>query len=195
MKYSGSFRVWHWLNALVIFGLLGTVFLRKTFLSYRVNSEILMTKLSEMGNDINIEDAKILAKAIRNPMWEWHIYLGYALVGLMLFRIYLFFKEGSKKELFKDLTTHQKMVKVIHTMFYVSLFFISISGLAIYFGKEVFDKELLSMIKESHEALFVFIMVFVLLHIGGVVVAEIKEKQNLISTMIHGKRIVENDNH
>ncbi len=45
MKFSLKFRLWHWLNTLVIFGLLGTVFLRKTFLSWRDNSEILMSKL------------------------------------------------------------------------------------------------------------------------------------------------------
>ena len=52
MKYTLAFRIWHWLNAIVVLGLLGTVFLRKTFLSWRTNSEILMTKLSEIGNGI-----------------------------------------------------------------------------------------------------------------------------------------------
>ena len=68
MKYTLKFRIWHWLNAIVILGLLGTVFLRKTFLSYKANAEILMSKLSAMGTDITIEDAKILAKAIRAGM-------------------------------------------------------------------------------------------------------------------------------
>jgi Ni,Fe-hydrogenase I cytochrome b subunit len=79
MKYSASFRLWHWLNAFVVLGLLGTVFLRKTFLSWRENSEILMSKLSEFGVEITVEQAKILAKAVRAGMWEWHIILGYGL--------------------------------------------------------------------------------------------------------------------
>ncbi len=65
MKYTLKFRVWHWLNAIVILGLLGTVFLRKTFLSYKTNAEILMSKLSDMGVDITIEDAKIVS----DPCW------------------------------------------------------------------------------------------------------------------------------
>ncbi|MDO8260706.1 MAG: cytochrome b/b6 domain-containing protein, partial [Candidatus Magasanikbacteria bacterium] len=91
MKYTLKFRIWHWLNAIVILGLLGTVFLRKTFLSYKANAEILMSKLSAMGTDIAVEDAKILAKAIRAGMWEWHIILGYALAFLVIYRIFLFF--------------------------------------------------------------------------------------------------------
>ncbi|MCK4974574.1 MAG: cytochrome b/b6 domain-containing protein, partial [Sulfurimonas sp.] len=72
MKYTLSFRIWHWLNAIVVLGLLGTFFLRKTFLSWRTNSEILMTELSEMGTEITAAQAKILAKAVRAGMWEWH---------------------------------------------------------------------------------------------------------------------------
>ena len=79
MKYSAHFRLWHWLNAFVVLGLLSTVLLRKTFLSWRTNSEIIMTKLSEAGTEITAEQAKLIAKAIRAGMWEWHIIFGYAL--------------------------------------------------------------------------------------------------------------------
>ena len=47
-KWRLDFRVWHWIHATVILGLLGTVFLRKTFLSWRTNSEILSQKLAEI---------------------------------------------------------------------------------------------------------------------------------------------------
>ena len=70
MKFTLKFRIWHWLNAFVVLGLLGTVFLRKTFLSWRTNSEILMSKLSEFSIVISEEQAKILAKAVRAGMWE-----------------------------------------------------------------------------------------------------------------------------
>ena len=33
-SYSLQLRVWHWLHAVVVLGLLGTFFLRKTFLSW-----------------------------------------------------------------------------------------------------------------------------------------------------------------
>ena len=46
-RFSLSLRIWHWLNAIVVLGLLGTFFLRKTFLSWRENSQIIMHKLAD----------------------------------------------------------------------------------------------------------------------------------------------------
>lgn len=188
MKYTLGFRIWHWLNAIVILGLIGTVFLRKTFLSYKANAEILMTKLSEMGTDITIDDAKILAKAIRNVMWEWHIILGYALAFLVLYRIYLFIADKSKKEEFGSLNLHKKAVKISYCVVYAAIFFMAISGLAIHFYEALgVSKEFAGTVKELHEAVFNVIMIFVPLHIAGVVVADAKDEHGIISTMINGK--------
>lgn len=188
MKYTLKFRIWHWLNAIVILGLLGTVFLRKTFLSYKANAEILMTKLSDMGTDITIEDAQILAKAIRNVMWEWHIILGYALAFLVLYRICLFFTDKSIKEKFGSLTLHKKAVKISYYVVYAALIFMAASGLVIHFYEALnMSKEFAHDIKELHELVYNVILIFVPLHIAGVVVADAKDEHGLISTMVNGK--------
>lgn len=188
MKYTLGFRIWHWLHAAVILGLLGTVFLRKTFLSYRANSEILMAKLSDMGTDITIDDAKILAKAIRDNMWEWHIILGYALAALVIYRIILFFVDKSKKETFSSLSLHKKAVKASYYILYATILFMTISGFVIYFYEDLgLVKEVAKQIKELHEAAYNIILVFVPLHIAGVIVADAKDEHGLISTMINGK--------
>lgn len=188
MKYSFGFRLWHWLNALVVLGILGTVFLRKTFLSWRDNSEILMSKLTEMGVAVTAEQTKILAKAIRDGMWEWHIILGYALAFLVLYRVYLYFTDKSEKESFSSLSLHKKGVKSLYYIFYATLFFMSISGLVIHFYQELqITKEIANEIKEIHEAVYNFILFFVPIHIAGVVIADNKDEKGLVSTMINGK--------
>lgn len=188
MKYTLSFRLWHWINALVILGLLGTVFLRKTFLSWRTNSEILMTKLAEFDINITNEQAKILAKSIREGMWEWHIILGYALAFLILYRIYLYFKDSSKQEKFASLSLHKKGVKSLYYLFYASLVFMSVSGFSIYFHDALsLSKEFTHTIKEVHELAFNLILVFVPLHIVGVVLAENRDEKGIISSMVNGK--------
>jgi len=188
MKYTLGFRVWHWLNAIVVFGLLGTVFLRKTFLSWRTNSEIIISQLSSFDIDITQEQAKILAKAIRVGMWEWHIILGYMLAGLILFRIYLFFKDNSKLDRFSDLDMHKKAVRALYILFYVVLFFMGVSGLVIHFYAELgILKERAHDIKEVHETIYPFIGVFVALHIAGVTIAENTKEKGIVSTMINGK--------
>ncbi|WP_373036253.1 cytochrome b/b6 domain-containing protein [Sulfurimonas sp.] len=188
MKYSISFRIWHWLNAIVVLGLLATVFLRKTFLSWRTNSEILMNKLFDMDIEISIEQAKVLAKAVRAGMWEWHIILGYALAFLILFRIFLFFKDSSKKEAFNSLTPHKKAVHISYYIVYATLLFMSVTGLVIHFYQDLgLLKDTAHDIKEIHELVYNVILYFVPLHIAGVIVAENQDEKGLISTMINGK--------
>lgn len=189
MKYTPLFRIWHWFNAIVVLGLLATVLLRKTFLSWRTNSEILMSKLSEIGVEITAEQAKMLAKAVRAGMWEWHIILGYALAFSILFRIYLYFKDNSVKESFNSLNTHKKGVKSLYYLLYGTLLFMSISGFAIHFYVNLgFTKDFAHDIKEIHELVFNIVMVFVPIHIAGVIIADNTEEKGLISTMINGKK-------
>lgn len=185
MKYSPSFKLWHWLNAFVVLGLLGTVFLRKTFLSWRSNSELIMTKLSDFGVQITHDQAVAIAKAIRAGMWDWHIILGYALSFLVLYRIYLFFTNSKTQEKFSTLSMHKKGVEVLYYILYVSLFFMTLSGLFLVFYKDMgFSKDFAHDIKEIHEFVYNFILVFVVLHIGGVVAAELNDEKGIISNMI-----------
>ncbi len=188
MKYTLQFRIWHWLNAIVVLGLLGTFFLRKTFLSYKTNAEVLMTKLSDLGTDITIEEAKIAAKAIRAGMWEWHIIFGYALAFLVLYRIYLFFADSSEKVDFSSLDMHHKAVRVSYYAIYAILLFMTISGLAIHFHQELgLTKEFAKSIKNIHEPVAYILAVFVPMHIAGVFFADATDEKGLVSSMIHGQ--------
>jgi cytochrome b561 len=190
MKYSLAFRIWHWLNAVVVLGLLGTVFLRKTFLSWRTNSEILLTKLSDMDYDVTAEETKILAKAIRAGMWEWHIILGYALAFLVIYRMALFFFDNSQKVDFASLNMHKKAVKISYYIIYATLFFMAVSGFMIYFYQGLgFSRELAHNIKEIHEVVYNVLFIWTPLHVAGVFVADAKDENGLISSMVHGKKI------
>ena len=191
MKYTLKFRIWHWLNAIVVLGLLGTFFLRKTFLSWRTNSEILVMELSEMGTEITATQAKVLAKAVRAGMWEWHIILGYALAFLVLYRIYLFFADSSEKVDFNFLDMHHKAVRVSYYVVYAILLFMSVSGLIMYFYQELgMSKDFAHDIKEIHELVAYALAIFVPLHIAGVFVADATDEKGLVSTMINGKEAV-----
>ena len=188
MKYSVAFRIWHWVNAVIVLGLLGTVFLRKTFLSWRENSQIIIQKLDAMGITITQDQAVSLAKAIRAGMWEWHIILGYALAFLVLYRIFLHFFDKREKEDFASLSLHKKGVQLSYYLLYAVLGFMALSGLSIHFHSELgLSKELAHSIKEVHEFVFNYIWIFVILHIGGVVVADNTDEKGLISTMINGE--------
>jgi cytochrome b561 len=188
MKYTAIFRVWHWLNAIVILGLVGTVLLRKGFLSYRTNSEVIMTKLSDIGVEIFKEDAVAIAKAIRAPMWEWHLILGYALAFLVVYRIALFFFDKSQKENFASLDLHKKGVNSLYYILYAVIHFMTNSGFAMYLKEELAMADATDKsIKELHELVYNYFLIFIPLHVAGVVVADIREEHGLISTMINGR--------
>lgn len=188
-KWRLDFRIWHWVLAAVVLGLLGTVFLRKTFLSWRTNSELLSEKLTEMDLVVTAEQAKVLATAIRAPMWEWHILLGYALAVLVLWRIFLFFTESGQQSYqnFKEETLHKKIVKLGYITIYVVLAFMAVSGLALHFNESLgLTKEDIHTLKEIHELVYNAVLIFVPLHILGVIIAENREGKGIISEMVHG---------
>ncbi|KYJ87355.1 cytochrome b/b6 domain-containing protein [Sulfurovum riftiae] len=188
-KWSLNFRLWHWINALVVMGLIGTVLLRKSFLSWRTNSEIIVQKLTEQGIDIVAEEAKIVAKAIRAPMWEWHIILGYALAALVVWRILLFFTQSGRQNYqhLQEENFHKKMVKIGYLVIYATLFFMTVSGLVIHFYETLgLAKDTAHDIKEIHELVYNVLLYFVPLHIIGVFVAENQNEKGILSDMVNG---------
>ncbi|SFV61213.1 Ni,Fe-hydrogenase I cytochrome b subunit [hydrothermal vent metagenome] len=190
-KWRLDFRIWHWIHAFVVIGLLGTVFLRKTFLSWRTNSEIIAQKLIEIDFDLEIttEQSKIIAKAIRAPMWEWHIILGYLLAILIVWRIVLFFTKSGQRNYknFKNNSLHKKMVKLGYIIIYFVLLFMTISGFSLYFNSILgLTKEMIHNIKDVHELVFNAVLIFVPLHIIGVIIAENRDEKGIISDMING---------
>jgi len=188
-KWSLNFRAWHWIHAIVVLGLLSTVFLRKTFLSWRTNSEILTDKLSGIDITVTAEQAKMLAKSIRAPMWEWHILLGYALGALLLWRIALFFTNSGKQNyqnFFKE-TLHKKLVKAGYIAIYAVLVFMALSGYVIHFYEVLgLSKDFAHDIKEVHEFAYNAILIFAPLHILGVFVAENMDEKGILSDMVNG---------
>lgn len=188
-KWRFDFRIWHWVHAAVVIGLLSTVFLRKTFLSWRTNAELLTQKLAEIDLSVTEAQAKVLAKSIRAPMWEWHILLGYALAALLLWRVALFFTTSGKRSFihFKQATLHRKVVKVGYVGIYLVLLFMVTTGLSIHFHETLgINKELSDSIKDIHELVFNAVLIYVPLHIIGVAVADIYEEKGIISRMING---------
>ena len=188
-KWRLDFRIWHWIHAVTILGLLGTVFLRKTFLSWRTNSELLTQKLLEFNLEVTAEQAKTLAKAIRAPMWEWHIILGYVLTTLLVWRVMLFFTQSGKQN-YQNLgkeNFHKKIVNLGYIGIYGILLFMVVSGLILNFYEALgLTKDTVQDIKEAHELVFNAILIFVPLHIIGVFVAENRDEKGIISDMVNG---------
>src|SRR5882757_9925823 len=89
--YSSSLRLWHWLNAVVITGSLLTVLINSTILDDNSSAAFIKGELQKAGSAATDKQVRSVAHAMSDNVWEIHIYFGYALVTLLVFRLVLEF--------------------------------------------------------------------------------------------------------
>lgn len=198
-----ALRLWHWLSAAAVLGSLGTVLLRKTFLSWRANAQLIEAKVHELGGTISTDGAVAIAKALRAPMWDWHYVFGFAIAGLLVVRFGLGFfleEQAPFRSAWREVTrwlplptaekkdaAHHLLVRLSYAAFYVALSFMVLSGVALYFQSGLgLSKGVQGALKEAHELLMWFFPLFIAGHVTGVVVAELRGDRGLVSDMING---------
>lgn len=191
-KRSLNLRVWHWLNFVAIFGLMFTYIFRKTWFNKNDNALLIQNKLSEFGVSLSDENSTIIAKLLREQMWNWHYIFGFILVFLLLFRLFVFIfkKESCPLQKIKEGNNlHQKGARVLHLLFYIVTFLICLTGVLLYFREDLsLTKSFVGFMKDMHKLSFWFYLFFIVAHIFGVVKAEQSESSGLISEMINGKK-------
>jgi cytochrome b561 len=188
-QFTVTYRIWHWMMALSTIGLLLTVLLRKTFLSWRANSEIIQTQLAQLATEITAESAKVVAKAIRAPMWEWH-YIFAVVLGLSIaLRIYMILTKQAELPIitFLKSSATEKLKVGTHMLLCFSIAIMAISGALIYFHEFLtLTKDTTHSIKKFHEFIMQPLILFVIMHWFGVLRHELITKEGIISKMIHG---------
>lgn len=187
-NYSKTYRILHWLIAFAFLLLLITIFLRKTWMEKNHVAEIIQTFLKDNGYAALPQDEAIsLAKKIRKPMWEWHIYLGYFLTGLYCIRLAVpFFGKMKFSSPFKEgLNTKTKFQFWVYLVFYTCTAVSLITGLIIEFGPKVYKKPM----EEIHELSLYYLLSFMILHFAGILIAEFTSDKGLISRIISGRNL------
>ena len=184
-NYSRVYRILHWLIAFSFIFLLITIFLRKTWMEKNHVAEIIQAFLADKGYPaLPEDDAILLAKKIRKPMWDWHIYLGYVLTGLYCIRLAVpFFGEMKFSSPFKaGLDMKTKFQFWVYLVFYACTAVSLITGLIIEFGPKEYKKPM----EEIHELSLYYLLGFMILHFGGILIAELTSDKGLVSRIING---------
>lgn len=184
-NYSKVYRILHWLIAFSFILLLITIFLRKTWMEKNHVAEIIQAFLADKGHAaLPEDDAILLAKKIRKPMWDWHIYLGYVLTGLYCIRLAVpFFGEMKFASPFKaGLDAKTKFQYWVYLIFYVCTAISLITGLIIELGPKEYKKPM----EEIHELSLYYLLAFMILHFGGILIAELTSDRGLVSRIING---------
>ena len=86
-NFNITHRLYHWGIALCIIILTGTALLHISWFGRDNLAKIIMENILLLGGQITAGDASILAKRISEPMWQWHFYTGYFLIGLYILRL------------------------------------------------------------------------------------------------------------
>ena len=186
-NYSKVYRILHWLIAFSFILLLITIFLRKTWMEKNHVAEIIQAFLADKSYPaLPEDDAILLAKKIRKPMWDWHIYLGYVLTGLYCIRLAVpFFGEMKFSSPFKaGLDVKTKFQFWVYLVFYACTAVSLITGLIIEFGPKEYKKPM----EEIHELSLYYLLGFMILHIGGILIAELTSDKGLVSRIISGSK-------
>lgn len=185
-KYSKIYRIIHWAIAISFTLLLITIFLRMTWLNKHNVSDIIQKFLSETDQTLTEDQTISLAKKIRQPMWMWHIYLGYILTGLFSLRFILpFFGEMKFQNPFaKNLSTKEKFQKWTYIVFYCCVIISLFTGLMIEFGPENYEKAM----ENIHVLSIYYLITFIVLHVSGILIAECTNDRGIISRIVSGTK-------
>lgn len=200
-KYSGALRIWHWGNAAVISGLFSTIL----FLRYIINMRGLRGKIQEVGH-LSEEQARGIGRLVSHRIWDWHIYLGVTLAVLLGWRLVAELAAPALQRFGHRLRRsrehqhdapnaafrlrHSVLVKYSYLVFYLLLTVMVGTGLILTYADDVEALHKIEhTVKEIHNVNMYLLLAFVVLHIGGVVWAELNKDKNITSDMIHGGEI------
>lgn len=184
--YSATYRIIHWAIAIVMLLILGTIFLRLTWMNKNNMADIIRTYLSTTNQSLSEEQLLVLAKQIRKPMWNWHIYLGYILTGLFSIRFLLPLLGEMKFQspFAKGISVKEKFQYWTYIVFYSCVVISLTTGLVI----EIGPKNLKEPMEEIHVLSIYYVVPFIVIHLGGVFLAEFTNQQGIISRIVSGSK-------
>ena len=151
-------------------------------------SAILLEKLSQKGIHLSKAEGVIIGKAVRYPMWRWHVWSGYVLIGLYMFRMLIFRLQGVpfKNPFKKHLDKKERFKSVIYVLFYICLTTSLLTGIILVWFPREWDT-LHHLAQDIHIKALYYAISFIVLHLGGLVLGELGKDKGIISRMIHGK--------
>lgn len=185
-NYSKLYRIIHWSIAVSFLLLLLTIFLRLTWLNKFNIAAIIKDFLNGTNQMLSQEQLIVLAKKIRQPMWDWHIYIGYVLVGLFSIRFTLPALRHMKFQnpFSRNLSVKEKFQKWTYIIFYVCVIISLVTGLIIELGPKVLKKPM----EEIHILGIYYLVAFIVIHLAGVFIAEFTVQKGIISRIVSGTK-------
>ncbi len=185
-NYSRIYRIVHWAIAVTFVLLLITIFLRLTWMNKFNMADIIQEYLKGTDQTLTYDEIVLMAKQIRKPMWNWHIYMGYVLVGLfsIRFTLPLFGRMKFQNPLAKNLSLKVRFQKWTYIIFYICVVGSLVTGLLIEWGPKDWKRPL----EEVHVLGIYYLVAFIVIHVAGVIRAELTNQKGIVSRIIGGRK-------
>ena len=116
--------------------------------------------------------SKAVAKIYSHKFWDLHFYIGIGLALLLLYRVFQIFV--FEKRLVLSNPDFNKIQKWAYFLFYLSIGFLTLSGLFIRFTKDLEQyKDLRHTLKDIHGNIMYVILAFIIVHFAGLIRKEL----------------------
>ena len=203
--YRAPLRVWHWANALLVSGQLLTILFLEIIVDARSAVPEFLQGLRRDHVTLTVKQANSFAHIIGDRIWQWHIYMGLALAACWLLRVGLELRGPSEMRFSARLLAVARryrlapaadkgaagkvlFAKSTYALFYAFLTVMVVTGLALTWADDVaFLGSIEHPVKEVHNVTMYLIIGFFVVHVVGVVWAELTKDHGLISRMIGGE--------
>lgn len=184
-KFTTVHRVLHWSLAILMVVLFITGFLRMYWMSKNTIINAVETQLQSQHISLGKEQILPIVKSIQKPMWEWHEYAAYLVLAAFLIRVIYMLAKGIKfpNPFVKNQAVKEKMQGLIYVILYL---FIAVSIVTGFYLKWI-DGEWKEPMETVHKWAIYWFPIFILLHFGGIIIAELTDKKGIVSKMIGGR--------
>jgi cytochrome b561 len=203
-RYSLGIRIWHWILFIVLIASLITVGLASTLFRTRNTISLVSTQLAKKGITVSDDQARAVAHEYNDKLWELHTWLGYILCFLVVARIIIEFFQSRDERLATRIKTalafrprdaqergeqqHYLLVKRAYLVFYAAIIIMALTGIVLAFESVPTFRAWRNPAKSIHALVQYIIYGFVILHLAGVVRADLDRYPGLVSAMINGRK-------
>ena len=204
-KHSVAVRTWHWITFLFITASMVTVLFASTLLNPRDNIGMVQEQLQKNGLTVTQDQAFSVSHEYEDKVWGVHKWIGFGIVFLLLSRLAIELVQPGEEKLrsrlkvaialykqkdaMKKVYRHFIGIKLTYTLFYVLILCMALTGLGMAFGRDLgIPRNVYGLIKEIHSIGQYCMYAFVLVHLGGVIVADNTEAKGIVSGMINGNK-------
>ena len=199
-KKTSLIRVWHWLTFLFFLASISTVIFGSTLYKTKNNISMVQEQALSKGGNLTNDQARAIAHEFSDKLWMLHKYIGYGLSILMLLRIIIEvtvtrqdtvlgrIKSADSIKVKDAEQKHYVNVQYSYLLFYLLFLTMSFTGLVLAFEDVKFLDPIHKISKQIHSYVQYGLYAYMVLHIAGVVLADMDRYPGIISRMINGKK-------